>query len=77
MQAEKLSSGKMKKNVLIYSVCVGVGLGIVLGIVKITFHVPLIYFILPSYSITAVLTLFSSEEFVNVAWDCGGVTTGM
>ena len=66
----------MKANVLIYSVCVGVGAGITLGIVKITFHIPLLYLILPAYAFTVVLTLLSPEEFVNVAWDCGGVTTG-
>jgi hypothetical protein len=75
-QAERLSQGRMKANVLIYSVCVGVGAGITLGIVKITFHIPLLYLILPAYAFTVVLTLLSPEEFVNVAWDCGGVTTG-
>lgn len=75
-QAERLSQGRMKSNVLIYSVCVGVGAGITLGIVKITFHIPLLYLILPAYAFTVVLTLLSPEEFVNVAWDCGGVTTG-
>jgi len=30
----------------------------------------------PSYLLAIVLTVFSSEEFVNVAWDSAGVTTG-
>jgi hypothetical protein len=32
--------------------------------------------LLPLYGVGLVLTLFSSEEFVNVAWDSAGVTTG-
>lgn len=32
--------------------------------------------ILTGYLLAVVLTFFSSEEFVNVAWDSAGVTTG-
>ena len=55
---------------------VGVGSGIALGIVKIIFNLPLGYLLLPLYSIAVVLTYLSTEEFVNIAWDSAGVTTG-
>jgi hypothetical protein len=32
--------------------------------------------LLPGYGIAIVLTLLSTEEFVNIAWDSAGVTTG-
>jgi hypothetical protein len=32
--------------------------------------------LVPSYLLAIVLTFFSSEQFVNVAWDSAGVTTG-
>ena len=32
--------------------------------------------LLPLYGIGVLLTIISSEEFVNVAWDSAGVTTG-
>ncbi len=32
--------------------------------------------IIPGYLFAAILTYLSSEEFVNVAWDSAGVTTG-
>ena len=31
---------------------------------------------LPLYGIGIILTILSTEEFVNVAWDSAGVTTG-
>ena len=31
---------------------------------------------MPFYTLGVVLTFFSTEEFVNVAWDSAGVTTG-
>jgi hypothetical protein len=39
-------------------------------------EIPLAPFLIPSYAILLILTLVSSEEFVNVAWDSAGVTTG-
>jgi hypothetical protein len=32
--------------------------------------------LLPLYIIGVLLTIFSTEEFVNVGWDSAGVTTG-
>ncbi len=76
MQAEKTSQGKLTKNLLVFSVCFGVAGGVVLGLIKITYNVPLVYIIVPAYLTTLALTLFTSEEITNIAWDCGGVTTG-
>ena len=32
--------------------------------------------LIPAYLFAIVLTFFSTEEFVNIAWDSAGVTTG-
>jgi len=73
---EDLTQGSFKKKQLMYAVSVGVGIGIALGVMKIIFSIPLAYLLLPSYCLGLILTYFSSEEFVNVAWDSAGVTTG-
>jgi hypothetical protein len=73
---ENLTNGAFQKNTLMYAVSVGVGFGIALGVVKIIIDVPIAYLLVPSYLIAVVLTYFSTEEFVNVAWDSAGVTTG-
>ena len=36
----------------------------------------LVYLLVPLYVLAMVLTFFSTEEFVNIAWDSAGVTTG-
>ena len=59
-----------------YSVATGVAVGIALGISKLVLHLDLATILLPLYGIGIVLTIFSTEEFVNVAWDSAGVTTG-
>jgi hypothetical protein len=73
---ENLTSGAFRKRMLMLSVSVGVGLGIALGLLKIMLDLPLVYLLLPGYGLALVLTAVSSEEFVNVAWDSAGVTTG-
>lgn len=76
MTVENLTNGAFRKKLLMYSVSFGVGTGIAVGILKIVFAVPLAYLIVPGYLIAVVLTSISTEEFVNIAWDSAGVTTG-
>lgn len=73
---EKLTNGVLKKKTLINAVSIGVGCGIAIGVTKLIFDLPLVWLILPGYLLAMVLTFFSTEEFVNVAWDSAGVTTG-
>ena len=73
---ENLTNGAFKKSMLMYAVSIGVGFGISLGVLKIIFEIPISYLLLPGYILGLVLTALSSEEFVNVAWDSAGVTTG-
>jgi len=73
---ENLTNGAFKKRTLMMAVALGVAFGISLGIVKIIFAVPIAYLVIPGYVLAIFLTFLSSEEFVNVAWDSAGVTTG-
>ena len=50
--------------------------GIGLGVIKLIFGFHLAYLLVPFYALGVALTFFSTEEFVNVAWDSAGVTTG-
>lgn len=74
--AEQLTNGFFKKRTLILSVSLGVAFGIAAGVAKLIFDLPLVWLIVPPYLVAALLTAVSSEEFVNVAWDSAGVTTG-
>ncbi|MGB5426651.1 MAG: DUF1538 domain-containing protein, partial [Gammaproteobacteria bacterium] len=76
MTTEQLTNGVFKKKTLINAVSLGVGFGIAIGVAKLIFDLPLVWLILPGYLLAMVLTFFSTEEFVNIAWDSAGVTTG-
>ena len=76
LTVQNLTNGAFKKSMLMYSVAGGVSVGIALGIAKLIFAFDLMTMLLPLYIIGIVMTMFSTEEFVNVAWDSAGVTTG-
>ena len=73
---QNLTNGAFKKAMLMYSVASGVAIGIALGIAKLVLGFDLMLVLLPLYGVGILLTIISSEEFVNVAWDSAGVTTG-
>ena len=73
---QNLTNGAFKKEMLMYSVASGVAIGIALGISKLVLGFDLKMLLLPLYGFGILLTIISSEEFVNVAWDSAGVTTG-
>jgi len=73
---EDLTNGAFKKKALMNAVAIGVGCGIAVGVAKIVFDLNIATLLLSFYTIALVLTWLSSEEFVNIAWDSAGVTTG-
>ncbi len=73
---ENLTNGAFRKSMLMYAVSIGVAFGIAIGVLKIIFDIPIAYLLLPGYVLGLILTALSTEEFVNIAWDSAGVTTG-
>lgn len=61
---------------LILAVAVGVGAFLVIAILRMLFGIPLSYLLLVFYGIIFLLTLFVPADFLAVAFDSGGVTTG-
>lgn len=63
-------------SILIVSVAAGVGFFLVAAILRMLFGIPLRIMLLVSYAIIFVLSLFAPRDFLAVAFDSGGVTTG-
>ena len=61
---------------LIISVAVGVGLFLVAAFLRMVLNVPLRLMLLVSYAIVITLSFFAPKDFIAVAFDSGGVTTG-
>jgi len=71
-----LTKGEFKKNSLITAVALGVGTGIMIGLAKIRYQLPLSLILIVMYAIAFGLTAISEEAITCVAWDSAGVTTG-
>ena len=67
-------------GVLILSVGVGVGIFLLLSVLKIVFKKPLsqmlLFFYMLLFAVSAVVILNGNESFLSLAFDSGGVTTG-
>ena len=63
-------------TVIIMFVAVGVGLFIVVSMLRTKFSVRLNYLLIAFYIIAMALAFFAPNEFIPAAFDSGGVTTG-
>lgn len=61
---------------LILAVAVGVGLFLVLALLRILFAIPLAYMLVAFYLMVFLMAFFVPADFRAVAFDSGGVTTG-
>lgn len=62
--------------VIIGTVALGVGAFLVLAILRIVFQIKLSYMLFIFYAVIFILSYFTPNDFVPVAFDSGGVTTG-
>lgn len=61
---------------LIFAVALGVGLFLVIALLRMLFGIPLSHLLVFFYAIIFGLTFFVPKSFLSVAFDSGGVTTG-
>ena len=62
--------------VLIWSVAIGVGVFLMVSLLRTYFDIPLSRLLLIFYGGVIALTFFAPDSFIPVAFDSGGVTTG-
>ncbi len=62
--------------VLVLAVAVGVGVFLLLALLRIVFQKKLIAILMIAYALVFALAVFTNEDFLAVAFDSGGVTTG-
>jgi len=76
LKVEEISNGKFTRKTLVYCVALGVGGGTAIGVLKIVLGIPIVYILIVGYTIAYILTIFSHNDYVSIAWDSAGVTTG-
>jgi hypothetical protein len=76
-QIEDVTSGSIKRTVVIVALSLGVGLAVVLSMVRIAVPgVQLWHYLLPGYAFAILLSYVVPKLFVGIAFDAGCVATG-
>ncbi len=63
-------------NILIWTVALGVGIFLVIAVLRILFHISLPMLLCIFYLLLFLLSFAAPSDFIAVAFDSGGVTTG-
>lgn len=75
-QVEQTSGGHIPQKIMLYSICLGVSVSVALAMARILFGIPLAYILIPGYLLSFIMMRYTSETFIAVAFDSGGVATG-
>ncbi len=75
-QVEEVTGGTITKRSMILGLCIGVGAAIGLAMVRIVFDFSIIYYVIPGYFLSLVLSLFVPKVYTAIAFDSGGVASG-
>ncbi|KUG03447.1 membrane spanning protein [hydrocarbon metagenome] len=76
-QIEDITSGYVKRPVVISSISIGVGFAVALSMIRIIIpEIQLWHFLLPGYIIAISMTFLVPPLFVGIAFDSGGVASG-
>lgn len=76
MQVDQVSAGDISKNLLIYTVAIGVAFFVGLAMLRIILSIPITWLLVVGYALVFLLASFTPAHFVPVSFDAGGVTTG-
>lgn len=74
---EKETSGTIPKKLILYTLATGVGISLSIAMLKILLKISLWYILIPGYVIALILSFMSEEKFAAIAFDSGGVATGV
>lgn len=75
-EVDEVSSGAMRKRLVVATIAVGVGVALALAVVRIGNAWSLATILIPGYLVVLALTFFVPRKYVPVAFDAGAVATG-
>ncbi|WP_286681376.1 DUF1538 domain-containing protein [Methanoculleus sp. DTU007] len=75
-QVAESSSGYIKESLIVYTLSFAVAISVSLGMARLVYGIPLLYILIPGYSLVIILLFLTDPEFAGIAFDSGGVATG-
>lgn len=75
-QVSEVTDGRLERLLIVTAVSVGIAVMMTLGLLRILKSIPLKYAFLIAYGVIFLLAIFSSPDFLAIAFDASGATTG-
>jgi len=75
-QVDSVTSGQFENTLMVIAVSVGIGVMMTLGMLRILKDIRLKYVFTGTYALIFILSLFTSSDFLAIAFDASGATTG-
>ncbi len=75
-QVQDITEGTVTKKSMLIALSLGVGISIGLSMLRIIFEFSILYYLIPGYIISLVLSFFVPKMYTAIAFDSGGVASG-
>ncbi len=75
-QVNGASNGAIRKSGIRLIISVAVGAFVALAMIKISFDLSILLFVIPGYIAILILMFYSDKDMIGIAFDSGGVATG-
>lgn len=76
-QIDSITQGGISSFSIVFTVSLGIGLFMIIGFMRLIYNIPLYLILIISYGVIFVLGFFTSAEFLAIAFDTSGSTTGV
>lgn len=75
-QVDSVTSGQFDNLLMVVVVSIGIGVMMTLGMLRILKNIRLKYVFTSAYALIFILSMFSTSDFLAIAFDASGATTG-
>ncbi len=75
-QVEEISNGFITQKEIQNSLSVGICISVGIAMLRILAGIPILWFLIPGYGISLIMTFFVPQIFTGIAFDSGGVASG-
>lgn len=75
-QVEEISNGSISQKAIEHSLSIGVACSVGIAMLRILTGISILWFLIPGYVISLVMTFFVPQMYTGIAFDSGGVASG-
>ena len=75
-QVEDVTGCLVNRKAMMVGLCIGVGSALALSMLRIIYDFSLVYYVVPGYFVSLLLSLFVPPVYTAIAFDSGGVASG-